>query len=97
MEVFTVELRVRAYEDLDDCLDVHIASSLEKAVAWCQGNLDYHSKDDLQPWVFFICSDIVDSNRVTDTHVRGCVGWDGVFATRTPAYYLNALPPGRAD
>lgn len=99
MDIFLVELRVRAYIDLDDCLDVHIASTLEKAISWCQKNLDYETRRDaLQPWVFAICSEVVDSEEtIMDTHMQGFVSWDGVFSEERPEYYGEPLAPGRAS
>ena len=97
MDVFIVELRVRAYTDLDDCIDVHVASTLEKAISWCQDNLRYEpSRDNLQPWTFAICSEVVDSNEtILDTNMQGFVSHDGVFSPECPAYYREPLAPGR--
>jgi hypothetical protein len=90
--VYVVEWRQRAYHDLDDCLVVHIASSKERALAWCLANLDYEQQDSESPWLFAVTAEGLDDPH-SYTELVAWVSWDGDIRTddaAAPSYYLDA-------
>jgi hypothetical protein len=98
-KVYVVEWRQRAYVDLDDAVLVHVASSLEGAIAWSRANLTYEEQDPVRPWLFAITEEAVDDPD-SQTALVAWVAWDGTItddAEGAPAYYHSVPAPGRAS
>jgi hypothetical protein len=98
MRVFTIELREQHPDNvIQDCTDMHIASTEQKAFQWAVDNASMLSEGVAEASIFVICSDVVDSDSVAATNLLGWVGRDGnVYHDEIPGYVLEAASKARA-
>jgi hypothetical protein len=93
MRVFIVELREQHPDNvIQDCVDMHVASTEEKAFRWAVKNASLLTGGVAEASVFAICSDVVDSDSVATTTLLGWVGRDGEIAREElPEYVQQAM------
>ena len=68
-----------------ESVQCHVASTEDKAVAWCRANLDMGEKDSRKPWWFAITRDVVDDPSWLEADNRlQFVYWDGTRGDYQP-------------
>ena len=78
MPVYFIDFRTN-----DDSVLMHIASSLEKALAWCRTNENLSELTGEPVAWYAIIKDVVDGE-ITDNELLGFVTVDGQFVQELP-------------
>jgi hypothetical protein len=64
---------------------MHVASSQEKAVAWCQLPAQLKEpKNEHEPWWYAISAETVDTEKLAENHYLLFVYWDGTTGVFQP-------------
>lgn len=85
MIVWIVEHRIRdLLKDTEEIVVMHVASTQEKAVAWCRRNLDADEKRPDRPWWYSITSETVDADELIEENHLQFVLWDGTVSDEQP-------------
>ena len=93
-KVFLVEFRMNhllGNKDYIECMTLHIASSLEKALEFCKKSTRCHDHTRATPWWFVISEEDVDCSDVSSSKVVTILDWNAKEIQEQPVYgYYNS-------